>query len=109
MYQHVCKLIYGVIKLAHRDRDRAPVGAYDEDYHYYTYEEQPDGDYIEYKTVVAKNGTTRTMIHEELNKEEYFKRKLAGTINEGKLFCAGKEFKIELMNGFLGLPKRKDV
>ena len=85
------------------------MGAYDEDYHFFTYEEQPSGDYIEYKNIVSKNGTTRTVLHEEIDKEEYFKRKLAGTINDDKLFCAGKEFKIEMMNGFLGFPKRKDV
>ena len=62
------------------------MGAYDEDYHYYTYEEQPSGDFIEYKTIVAKNGTTRTVLHEELGAEEYFKRKLAGTLKNDKLF-----------------------
>ena len=75
--------------MAHRDRDRAPVGAYDEDYHYYTYEEQPSGDYIEYKTIVAKNGSQRTLIHEELDAEEYFKRKLAGTLRNDTLFLQG--------------------
>lgn len=72
--------------MAHRDRDRAPPGAYDEDYHYYTYEEQPSGAYIEYKTIVAKNGTQRTILHEELEAEEYFKRKLAGTLKTDTLY-----------------------
>lgn len=72
--------------MAHKDRDLAPRGAYDEDYHYYTYEEQPSGAYIEYKTIVAKNGSTRTILHEELEAEEYFKRKLAGTLRNDKLF-----------------------
>lgn len=109
MYQHVCKHTYGVIQLGHRDRDYAPRGAYDEDYHYYSYEEQPDGSYIEYKVVVAKNGTQRTVIHEELEAEEYFKRKLAGTLKTDKLYCAGKELSITFMNGFLKIPTRKDV
>ena len=86
MYLRVYKLIYGVIQLAHKDRDFAPRGAYDEDYHYFTYEEQPSGDYIEYKNTVSKSGVTRTVIHEEIDKEEYFKRKLAGTINDDKLY-----------------------
>ena len=85
------------------------MGAYDEDYHYFTYEEQPNGDFIEYKNIVSKNGTTRSVLHEEIDKEEYFKRKLAGTINEDKLYLAGKELRIERLNGFLWPPKRKDV
>jgi hypothetical protein len=85
-YQHVCKHIYGVIQLAHREHNRAPVGAYNEDYHYFTYEEQPGGSYIEYKVIVAKNGTERTVMHEELEAEEYFKRKLAGTLKNDKLY-----------------------
>lgn len=88
-YLHVCKLIYGGIPLAHREHNRAPVGAYDEDYHYFTYEEQPSGDYIEYKVIVAKNGSQRTVLHEELSAEEYFKRKLAGTLRNDKLFLEG--------------------
>ena len=95
--------------MAHRDRDRAPAGAYDEDYHYYSYEEQPSGAYIEYKTIVAKNGTQRTMIHEELDAEEYFKRKLAGTLKVDKLYCGGSELTIKFMNGWLKIPTKKDV
>ena len=85
-YLHVCKHTYGVIQLAHREHNRAPVGAYDEDYHYYTYEEQPNGSYIQYKVIVAKNSAQRTVIHEELEAEEYFKRKLAGTLKNDTLF-----------------------
>ena len=107
--QRVYKHTYGVIQLAHKDRDLAPRGAYDEDYHYFTYEEQSNGDYIEYKNVVAKNGTKRTVLHEEINKEEYFKRKLAGTLNDDKIYCAGKELSITFMNGYLGFNKKKDV
>ena len=66
----------------------APRGAYDEDYHYFSYEEQPSGEYIEYKNIVSKNGTTRTVLHEEIDKEEYFKRKLAGTLKDDKLYLA---------------------
>ena len=109
MYLHVYKHIYGVIQLAHREHNRAPVGAYNEDYHYFTYEEQPGGSYIEYKVIVAKNGTERTVMHEELEAEEYFKRKLAGTLKNDKLYCAGKEFGITFMNGFLKIPTKKDV
>ena len=86
MFLRVFMHTYGVIQLGHRERERAPMGAYDEDYHYYSYEEQPGGDYIEYKIVVSKNGTKRSVLHEEIDAEEYFKRKLAGTLKDDKLF-----------------------
>ena len=89
MYLRVYKHTYGGIPLAHREHNRAPVGAYNEDYHYYTYEEQPNGNYIEYKVIVAKNGTQRTVMNEELEAEEYFKRKLAGTLRNDTLFLEG--------------------
>ena len=106
-YQHVCKHTYGVTQLAHKDRDLAPRGAYDEDYHYFSYEEQPSGDYIEYKNIVSKNGTKRTVLHEEIDAEEYFKRKLAGTLRDDKLYCDTQTYDIDRMAGFLGIPKRK--
>jgi len=112
MYLHVYKHTFGGIPLAHREHNRAPVGAYNEDYHYFTYEEQPDGDYIEYKTTVAMNGTTRTTIHEEMSAEEYFKRKLAGTLKVDKLYLNTGTISISNMGDWLGpLAKatRKDV
>ena len=101
MYRRVYKRIYGVIQLAHREHSRAPVGAYDEDYHYFTYEEQPSGDYIEYKVIVAKNGSQRTVIHEELAAEEYFKRKLAGTLKNDTLFLEDKTMPIAGFDNWL--------
>lgn len=107
MYLREFKRTYGEIQLAHRDRDRAPIGAYDEDYHYYTYEEQPSGDYVEYKNIVSKNGTTRTVMHGEIDKEEYFKRKLAGTLRDDKLYAQTGVYDIAMLGPWLKHGKRK--
>lgn len=80
MYMHT----FGVIKLAHR-RDIAP-GTYDEDYHYYAYDETPSGNYNCFKVTVAKNGAARKVLQEQLTKEEYFKRRLDGTLKLDETF-----------------------
>lgn len=82
MYLRVYMHTYGGIKLAHKSRETAPRGVYNEDYHHYEYQQTPTGNYNCYKVVVATNGATRQVLTEQLTKEEYFKRKLDGTLKE---------------------------
>ena len=82
MFQQEYIVTYGGIKLAHKDRETAPRGVYNEDYHHYEYKQTPSGSYDCYKVVVAMNGSTRQVLKEHLTKEEYFKRKLDGTLKE---------------------------
>ena len=84
MLQQECIAIYGEIKLVHKDRETAPRGVYNEDYHHYEYQQTPSGSYDCYKVVVATNGSTRQVLKEHLTKEEYFKRKLDGTLREAR-------------------------
>ena len=62
------------------------MGAYDEDYHYYLYDELPSGNYNCFKVVVAENGTARKVLQDQLTREEYFKRKLEGTLKLDETF-----------------------
>lgn len=82
MYLREYTHTYGGIKLVHKNREIAPRGVYNEDYHHYKYQETPSGSYDCYKVVVATNGSTRQILKEQLTKEEYFKRKLDGTLKE---------------------------
>jgi hypothetical protein len=76
--------------LAHKNRETAPRGIYNEDYHHYLYQQTLDGNYNCYKVVVAMNGSARQILQEQLTKEEYFKRKLDGTLkNDGAEFRDG--------------------
>lgn len=71
--------------MAHNN-DSAPRGTYNEDYHYYLYDQMINGNYNCHKVVVAKNGSSRMILQEQLTKEEYFKRKLGGTLKEDETF-----------------------
>ena len=82
MLQRECIAIFGEIKLVHKDKETAPRGVYNEDYHHYEYQQTSSGSYDCYKVVVAMNGSTRQVLKEHLTKEEYFKRKLDGTLKE---------------------------
>ena len=86
MYLRVYRRTYGGIKLAHKDRQTVPRGAYDEDYHYYLYDVMPNENYNCFKVTVAKNGVARKVLHEQITKAEYFKRKLDGTLKDGDVF-----------------------
>ena len=63
-----------------------PRGSYDEDYHYYLYDEMSNGNFNMHKVTVAKNGSSRMTLQEQLTREEYFKRKLKGTLKEDEIF-----------------------
>lgn len=67
-------------------RDMAAAGTYDEDYHYYLYDEAPNGNYNCHKVTVATNGSSRMILQEQITKSEYFKRKLDGTLKEEETF-----------------------
>lgn len=82
MYLREYTHTFGGIKLAHKNKETAPRGVYNEDYHHYEYQQTPSGSYDCYKIVVATNGATRQVLTEQLTKEEYFKRKLDGTLKE---------------------------
>lgn len=69
-----------------RNGDFSPSGTYDEDYHYYLYDQMNNGNYNCYKIVMAKNGSARQVLQEQITKEEYFKRKLDGTLKEDEVF-----------------------
>ena len=86
MYLRDYKRIYGGIKLVHSDRENAPRGTYDEDYHFYLYDQMVNGNYNCFKVVVAKNGSSRKVLKEQITKAEYFKRKLDGTLKEDQTF-----------------------
>lgn len=86
MYLQECMHTFGEIKLGHRDRENAPRGTYDEDYHFYLYDQMVNGNYNCFKVVVAKNGSSRKVLKEQITKAEYFKRKLDGTLKEDETF-----------------------
>lgn len=71
--------------MAHKRNTSAP-GTYDEDYHYYLYDQALNGNYNQRKVIVAKNGSSRMVLKEQLTQAEYFKRKLDGTLKEGEQF-----------------------
>ena len=64
----------------------APTGTYDEDYHYYLYDQALNGNYNQRKIIVAKNGSSRMILKEQITQAEYFKRKLDGTLKEDETF-----------------------
>lgn len=62
--------------------DNSPPGTYNEDYHYFEWDELGDGTYRCWKIIVAENGITRRMIEaDEVSEKEYFKRRLEGMDN----------------------------
>ncbi len=71
--------------MAHNGNN-SPPGTYDEDYHYYLYDQAPNGNYNRHKVTVAKNGSSRMVLKEQLTQAEYFKRKLDGTLKEDESF-----------------------
>ncbi len=69
-----------------RNGNNTPPGTYDEDYHYYLYDQALNGNYNQHKVIVAKNGSSRMILKEQLSQAEYFKRKLDGTLKEDEHF-----------------------